>query len=189
MNDENQLRSDLMVTLADAVKCLEGGGFEYMITGSVALLFHGEARLTRDIDIIVDVRPARAGKLVEALSARFEVQPEMIEDEVSRRGMANVFHSDTFFKVDLIIRVDDALTTKQFERREQATTGDLQLWLISVEDLILAKLRWAKDSHSDYQLRDVRALIQTNPNLDSRYLDPWLSSLQLRELWDEVNDE
>jgi len=35
-----------------------------------------------------------------------------------------------------------------------------EAWIVSREDLILSKLAWAKDSGSEMQLRDVRALLR-----------------------------
>ena len=45
---------------------------------------------------------------------------------------------------------------KEFARRRRVRVDDFETWVVSKEDLILSKLWWARDSHSELQLRDVR---------------------------------
>ncbi len=49
--------------------------------------------------------------------------------------------------------------------------------------IILSKLWWAKDSHSEQQLRDVKNLAGTG--YDSDYIERWTSELGLDTLWRE----
>ncbi len=44
---------------------LEGLGLGYMITGGVASVIYGDPRFTRDIDLILELREADAGRLLE----------------------------------------------------------------------------------------------------------------------------
>ena len=58
---------------------------------------------------------------------------------------------------------------------------------MSVEDLILSKLEWSRQSRSEQQLRDVRLLLETP--LDVAYLDEWAARLDLAQLLKEARDE
>ena len=58
--------------------------------------------------------------------------------------------------------------------------------VVSVEDLILSKLCWAKASESELQLRDVRTLLATVSQLDWTYLRNWADALGVSTLLDEV---
>jgi len=60
------------------------------------------------------------------------------------------------------------------------------MWFISPEDLVVSKLSWAKDSHSEMQLKDVRNLIETVDNLDLKYIDNWISQLGLEQIYKEA---
>ncbi len=53
------------------------------------------------------------------------------------------------------------------------------------EDLIISKLWWAKDSHSEQQLRDVKNLANTGCHAD--YIEHWTQELGLHNLWQECN--
>jgi hypothetical protein len=37
----------------------------------------------------------------------------------------------------------------EFNRRQRITVAGFQTWVVSREDLIISKLWWAKDSHSE----------------------------------------
>jgi hypothetical protein len=51
---------------------------------------------------------------------------------------------------------------------------------VSKEDLIISKLWWAKDSHSELQLRDVKNLLATG--YDTAYVEDWTRELGLNNL-------
>ncbi len=58
---------------------------------------------------------------------------------------------------------------------------------MSKEDLIISKLYWARESHSELQLRDVKNLLASG--YDVEYLERWTRRLQLSTLLQEcLND-
>jgi hypothetical protein len=59
--------------------------------------------------------------------------------------------------------------------------------MVTVEDLILAKLAWAADTGSDQQLRDVAGMIEVaGPDLDRAYVQQWAAKLGLDGSWRDV---
>jgi hypothetical protein len=50
----------------------------------------------------------------------------------------------------------------------------MEIWIVSAEDLIISKLYWAKDSLSEIQLRDIKNLLSSIPDLDSPYILEWI---------------
>ena len=48
-------------------RSLNGSGTRYVTVGGVAVVLHGHARLTADLDLIVDLEPAAAGRAVRCL--------------------------------------------------------------------------------------------------------------------------
>jgi hypothetical protein len=55
-------------------------------------------------------------------------------------------------------------------------------WLVTAEDLVLAKLLWTRESPSDVQMRDVRA----HSDLDREHIERWAQELGLTDLWRAV---
>jgi hypothetical protein len=66
------------------------------------------------------------------------------------------------------------------------TTQGYDLFIVAPEDLIISKLEWARESHSEVQLADVRNLLAGVEGLDQDYLRHWVNCLDLGSLYREV---
>ncbi|MBI4238294.1 MAG: hypothetical protein HY696_07760 [Deltaproteobacteria bacterium] len=124
-----------------------------------------------------------ADRLVAAFQDDFYIAPEAVAEAIVCRSLFNVIHNETVIKVDLILLPATPFHHSAFARR---TTIDLDghlLQLIAAEDLILAKLQWAKRTESELQLRDVKNLLAHGTQLDREYLHRWIPVLQLETLW------
>jgi|SRR5579864_925736 len=165
---------------------LEAAELPYMVTGSVALSLYAEPRMTRDVDLVVDLRPSDATRLLEVFGPEFNVDVDRIRDAIARRSIFNVIHTGAVVKLDIIVRKPGAYREEEFRRRRLAEIDGVGMWVVSAEDLMLSKLDWARDSRSDVQLRDVRRLIRAQPLLDWPYIEQWAERLDLVELVREV---
>jgi len=58
----------------------------------------------------------------------------------------------------------------------------MTIFVVSVEDLILSKLIWGKQSQSDLQLDDVCQMISTVSELDWKYMKKWATVLGIDTL-------
>ena len=59
-------QAELLKYVVDAFEAL---GIDYMIGGAHAAVFYGEPRLTRDIDVVADVRLEHVPRLLERFPA------------------------------------------------------------------------------------------------------------------------
>ena len=73
---------------------------------------------------------------------------------------------DYVVKVDFIVRKDTLYRHEEFSRRYAVEIDGATVWLVMAEDLLLSKLAWAAESHSEIQLQDVRNLIVSVADLD-----------------------
>ena len=176
-----------LAVLSDVVSRLESAGFDYMLTGSVAMNYYAEPRMTRDIDIIVALAITDADKVIEIFQDAYYLSPDAVFDAVRARKMFNLVHYESVVKVDLIVRKDSAYRQLEFDRRQQIRVGELVTSIVSKEDLILSKLLWAQNSQSELQLNDVQNLLATEPDLD--YLREWSSHLGLGSVLKECLNE
>jgi hypothetical protein len=165
--------SDQLEVLKLITGRLDAAGLPYMITGSIAAGFYGQPRMTRDIDIVAVLHPQDATRLARLLEPEFVSDVDVIRDAIGSRRMFSVVHREALQKVDIIVRDDRDYEIEKFERRKRVAVDDQSMWMISPEDLVLSKLLWAKDSPSELQFRDVRAVIALQPRLDWTYLDRW----------------
>jgi len=166
--------------LSDVVARLDRAGIPYMLTGSIALSYYAQPRMTRDIDLVVQFA-GRDAKAIEALFAPdYYVSDVDITRALTGVSMFNVLHLDKLVKVDLIMRKDIVYRRYEFDRRQKVRMPGFEAWIVSREDLILSKLAWAKDSGSEMQMRDVTALLAAD--VDRTYLGHWAAELSVLEL-------
>lgn len=156
---------------------LEKAQIPYMLSGSVALGLYTVARTTRDIDLVIELSEEDIDKFVAGFDDFFVDEVGIVE-EVKRRGMFNIIDKGSAFKIDFIIRSDSKFGVHEFSRRKLHTIEGINLWVVSLEDLILAKLRWIQDFQSDRQMNDIRSLL-LNPEIDWEYLNNWVEKLKL----------
>ena len=166
--------------LGDVVTRLESAGVPYMLTGSVAMSIYAEPRMTRDIDIVVELAPGDERRMSELFAPDYYVSEEAVRAAISERRMFNLFNLSRLVKVDLIVLRDDEFQRHEFARRARHELGGTAAWVISKEDLILSKLAWAAPSESAFQLRDVRKLLASGA--DEAYLHHWSARLGVEVL-------
>ncbi len=159
----------------------------YMISGSIAANYYTVPRMTRDIDIVIELKNTDIDKFINFFQDDFYVDKEMIKEEVSRQGMFNIIHNQHIIKIDFIIRKKSTFQKAAFSRRKKILIEHSPMWFISAEDLILAKLLWAKESYSEMQLKDVQNLMQTVDKLDLKYIENWIQHLGLEPVYKKVN--
>lgn len=167
--DDPSLESDQIAVLQVIVARLDEAGVPYMITGSTAVNYYAVPRMTRDIDIVVELDTARSGRLGKLLSSEFYVDQNAIDRAAAERRIVNAIHLGRLVKVDLIVRRDTDFARTEFSRRRRLDPLG-GLWLVSPEDLVLSKLMWARQGGSDAQLRDVREVVRAVHDLDREYI-------------------
>jgi hypothetical protein len=159
----------------------------YMLTGSFAMNYYALPRMTRDIDVVVELDAQDVGRVVDLFQPDYYVAHESVARAVARQSVFNLIHQETVIKVDCIVRKSSEYRRVEFERRAQVSINDFSTWIVSKEDLIISKLEWAKETRSEQQFRDVRNLLATG--YDADYMERWTQRLGLDELWREFSDE
>lgn len=149
----------------------------FMLTGSMALNFYAQPRMTRDIDFIVDYRTDDAARLVAAFEGDYYVSEDAVRSAVINNTQFNLIHLESVIKVDCIVRKRSEHAREEFDRRQPLTVRDTETFIARKEDLILAKLAWAKKSDSQLQLHDVASLLSTG--VDRSYLEAWAAKMGL----------
>ena len=173
--------------LQDAVTRLESAGVAYMLTGSIALSYYAEPRMTRDIDIVAELSGRDARSVAALFAPDYYASESDIAAAVAGGGMFNVLHLAKLVKLDFIVLKETPYRRHEFARRRRVRLPGFEAWIVSREDLILSKLAWAKDSGSELQMRDVHALLAGEA--DRTYLERWADELSVTELLRKCLDE
>ena len=86
--------------LRDLVTRLETARLDYLLTGSVALNYYAQPRLTRDIDVVILMAVGDAACIPVVLGDNYYVSPEAALDALHYRGAINTIHQELLIKVD-----------------------------------------------------------------------------------------
>jgi predicted nucleotidyltransferase len=173
--------------LCDVARRFSEAGIQYMLTGSVAMNYYTHPRMTRDIDIVVSLAAEDTDTIVALFEKDYYVDRNAVSRAIINQSLFNVIHSESVIKVDCIVKKSTDYRRLEFERRREVNIEDAKVWIVSKEDLIISKLHWAKDSHSEFQLRDVKSLLAAG--YDAEYLQYWTQSLGLHALLKECLHE
>jgi hypothetical protein len=167
---------------------LQSADIPYMIVGSIASSFHGEPRTTRDIDIVIDpTQEALDGFVASVAADGFYVDPTAAAEALASRSQFNVIDPQSGWKIDLMIRRDRAFSRGELQRRIPVRLLDVETYLATAEDTMIAKLEWAGSGESERQLRDVASILAAmGDSLDHAYLERWIESLGLQEPWERA---
>jgi len=169
--------SEELEMLKEVARRLKQAGIAYMVTGSVAANFYAVPRMTRDIDIVVELSDRDIGRFIRIFQKDFYLEPETVQAAVKNKGMFNLIQNEYVIKIDFVVRKDSEYRRKEFSRRRKISVDGQSFYVVAPEDLILSKLDWAKDTRSEVQLTDVRNLLKSVKGLDRRYLARWVKRL------------
>ena len=164
----------------DMSRRFERAGIQYMLTGSMAMNYYAQPRMTRDIDVVIAIAPEDVDRVVALFRPDYYLSEESIREALAHQSTFNLIHQDSVIKVDCIILKSSEYRRIEFERRQKISILDFTTFIVSKEDLIISKLFWAKDSHSETQLGDVKNLLATG--YDAAYLQRWTHELGLDNL-------
>lgn len=169
---------------------LERASIPYMVVGSLASSFHGEPRMTRDIDLVIDPTAVALQDLVNHLSGTgLYVDAAAAAEALKRRSSFNAIDPDTGWKVDFLIRKDRPFSRVELDRRISTSLAETIVNIATAEDTIIAKLEWAAMGESERQLRDVASVLAVNAErLDFAYIEAWVHELRLSAMWKIVQE-
>lgn len=154
-----------------------------MVTGSIASSVHGIPRATQDIDVII--APTR--EQLVALMNRFtepayDAHMDDALDAFRRRSTFSVIDRRGIWKIDFIFRKPRPFSKKEFDRRRKIEILDVPVYAATAEDVLLAKLEWAKLGESDRQIRDAAGIIEIQgETLDDAYVERWAAALDIED--------
>lgn len=173
------------------VRPLNRAGIRYVIGGSVAAMFYGEPRFTRDVDMVVFLNESSIRQLPEIFPpADFYLPPsEVIAVEVARqeRGQFNIIHLDTTFKADIYPTGRDDFNAWAFRNKRAVTYEGETLVLAPPEYVIVRKLEYFREGGSDKHLRDIRGMLNiSGEQINQTDLQEWIQRQGVQAEWGKV---
>jgi hypothetical protein len=168
------------------IEPLETLGLPYCVTGSVAASVYGEPRLTADIDVVLLLRVQDIARLRAAfLEDNYYVPPtETLVAEARRpmRGMFNLIHHATQFKADIYVAASDSLHLWALQNRRRVDLDGGGLWVAPPEYVIIRKLEYFREGHSDKHVRDIRFMLAAS-SIDRPMMEREVAQRGLESEW------
>ncbi len=175
---------------------LDARAIPYFIVGSMAVGAHGEHRLTRDIDIVLDLALKDVVALGDGLRADFTFLPGELTDALLRPPAAQAewgrpadfcaYDKTTGFRIDMYLALGSPFDISRIRRAQVLDIrGEPRgiLRVASAEDTLLATLGWYRLAPSDRQWRDAQAILRVQGDLlDISYIRHWAAELLLLDL-------
>jgi predicted nucleotidyltransferase len=148
----------------DLLRLLNDGGVRYLVVGGYAVMKYTEPYNTKDLDIWIEPSPENAARALDALrqfgapAAGVTVSDFLNPDLIYQVGVEPV-------RVDVMNAVSGLDFGAAWEHRAEALFEDIAVPILSIDDLILAKLAAgrAKDRLQARQLQKAKALQPKKP--------------------------
>jgi hypothetical protein len=178
-----------MIELIDTfIRPLNEHNIRYIITGSVASMVYGEPRLTNDVDVVIDIKPPDISRLVEAFpEVDYYLPPaEVIETELLRgsRGHFNIISQHSMLKADIYLMGADSIQLWGMNSARILDIDNLPVSFAPPEYVIIRKLEFYREGHSEKHLRDIAAMLaESSADLDQKILSTHIQNLHLEPQW------
>jgi hypothetical protein len=178
---------ELVRRLVDA---LESAGIQYVLVGSLSASFYGVSRSTQDADIVVSCSGARIAELVRALGDEFERDPQLSFETVTATNRTLLRVKKTGFQIEVFFLSGDEHDQQRFARRRLVSTFGHKAYILSLEDVLVTKLRWLHLAARTKDEDDLRAVLRIQYNrVDWPYVEYWCERHGTRELLDRLRQE
>src|ERR1044071_6414564 len=99
----------------DVSQRLDGAGIPYMLTGSLAMNYYAQPRMTRDIDVVIAISPGDVDRVAALFRPDYYVSEENIRESLAHESIFNLIHQESVIKVDCIIRKSSDYRITEFE--------------------------------------------------------------------------
>jgi hypothetical protein len=177
--------ADLLQYMA---RTFEQLGVAYLITGSTATIFFGEARFTTDIDVVAKLSDEHVPALMKAFPpTEYYLSEAAARTAIRTHGQFNIIHPESGLKIDVMVPADTAFNRARLARARKVRPGEYEASFASMEDVILKKLEYYQDGGSDKHLRDIAGVFKiSGEQIDREYISEWAERLNLKALWDEM---
>ncbi len=138
----------------DFLKLLKEKRVRYLIVGGFAYSYYAEPRYTKDIDIFVEASEKNAQKIISAITEFWQREPGLkMKDLLNKDVIIQLGYAPV--RIDIITSCTAIKFYKAWKNRVKANYGDIDIFFISLNDLI-------KNKRSTGRKRDL---------LDAQYLE------------------
>lgn len=169
------------------VESLNSHAIPYMLVGSFSTNFYGTERSTKDADLVIALGNRGIGDVFRSLGPEFRCDPQMTMETVTGTMRYVISHTASAFQVELFLLSDEAHDRERFRRRLEVDYLGARVWVPTVEDAIIMKLRWSKRARRPKDEQDIVAVLAVQRSrLDLAYIRHWCDIHESREIFERL---
>jgi hypothetical protein len=165
-------------SIADALRALatalDGAEVRWYVFGAQAAIAYGSTRVTKDIDVTVELPPDGVRVLVDALRA-VAVEPRIddVDDFIARTRVVPMVHRPTGMPIDVVL-AGPGVEELFMSGARRLRMADVDVSVASPEDILVMKI-FAGRPHD---LEDALSVLRGRPDLDLAAVRSTLSALE-----------
>jgi hypothetical protein len=160
------------------IDVLEKHQISYMLSGSMAMSVYILPRATRDFDFIIHLNKSDIKKFVAEFQEGFYCEEDSIIDAIEHQSLFNIIDFESGYKADFVILKNQEYRKNEFGRRQKLKFDNREVFIVSIEDLLISKLIWIQEIFSPLQYSDIQQLC-SQEILDWTYINHWIQELNL----------
>ena len=169
------------------IEALDAEEIPYLLSGSFSSNYYGIPRSTEDADFVVQLGGKSITCLRPHLGPEMKLDPQMSFETVTSTRKHVISVAGTPFTVELFHLSDDPHDQQRFRRRRAVPFRGREVFLPTVEDVIITKLRWALQPQREKDRNDVRDCIAVGAeSIDWPYVHNWTARHGTQELLEEI---
>jgi hypothetical protein len=175
--------------LAAVIEALEACQIEYMIVGALSVNAYAVSRSTKDADIVLSLQPHQLTELTQRLGSEFQFDPQQMFETLTGSIRNVLTYRPTGFQIELFrLNSRNEHHVERFRRRcrQFLREIDREVWLPTVEDVVIQKLRWQRRHDLDDVVNVLRV---SGDKIDWKYLRSWTAKHGTDALLDSLLQE
>ena len=163
---------DVAIEIIDVINSLNA---EYMLTGSLATNLYGIPRNTNDADFVLSPQGPDVNVISTRLGAGYKLDPQFSFESITSTTRRVIAHIETGFFIEFFGLSADPHDRERFKRRLQITFLERAVFIPTVEDVIVTKIRWAGIARRGKDISDIKSVlaVQTPRKIDLNYIRRW----------------
>jgi hypothetical protein len=162
----------------------------YMIVGSLATNVYCVPRSTEDGDFVVESNLISIANAISKWRPGVHFDPQIGFESVTATKKIVLRAEEHAFEVEIFELGDDEHDKARFLRRVQVKTMGRDVWIASLEDMIVTKLRWSQHIGREKDISDARNLIGVQrEHADWPYVESWCDHHGTRAILERLRRE
>lgn len=142
----------------------------YMIIGGQAILYYGEPRFTKDIDITLGIDVDKLDYFRNITSIlKLKILVDKVNDFVRKTMVLPCIDESTNIRIDFIFSNTD-YERQAIQRSVEIKFDEIPVKIASFEDVVIHKIIAGRPR----DIEDIKSILMKNSKYDKKYISDWL---------------